>query len=72
MSSEALNIPQFDEKIFNAKIQKIIIPCKGEVDFIFKDGKQIKKTWDYASRSESWTEEMRKLARERQERTQTK
>lgn len=43
MSSEALNIPQFDEKIFNAKIQKIIIPCKGEVDFIFKDGTQIKK-----------------------------
>lgn len=72
LSSEALNIPQFDEKIFNAKIQKIIIPCKGEVDFIFKDGKQIKKTWDYASRSESWTEEMRKLARERQGRTQTK
>lgn len=72
LSAEALNIPKFNEQIFNAKIQKIVIPCRGELIFTLKDGKEIKKTWNYASRSESWTDEMRKLARERQERMKTR
>ena len=59
---------KFDEKVFADKIQNIVVPCKGTLNFVFKDGKEIKKTWDYPSRSESWTEEMRQTAREHQAR----
>ena len=68
LSVEVLNISKFDEKVFSEKIQKIVVPCKGKLNFVFKDGTEITKTWDYPSRSESWTEEMKEKAREYQAR----
>ena len=68
LSAEVLNISKFDERLFDEKIQKIVVPCKGKLNFVFKDGTEITKTWDYPSRSESWTEEMRQKAREYQAR----
>ncbi len=62
LSAEVLNIPKFDEEVFSKKIKKITVPCKGELKFIFNDGTEIIKIWDYPSRSESWTEEMKKMA----------
>ena len=62
LSAEVLKIPKFDEKIFSDKVSKIVVPSKGKLKFILNDGSEILKTWDYPSRSESWTEEMRKIA----------
>ena len=64
ISAEVLGISHFDKNIFEEKIKQIIVPNKGALYFIFKDGSQVKKTWNYPSRSESWTEEMKKMARE--------
>lgn len=33
--------------------------------FVFKDGSIVKKEWNYKSRKESWSEEVREKARER-------
>ena len=64
ISAEALGIPHFDKNIFEEKIKQIIVPNKGELQFIFKDDSQVTKIWNYPSRSESWTPEMKELARE--------
>ena len=64
ISAEVLGISHFDKNVFEEKIKQIIVPNKGELQFIFKDSSQVKRTWDYPSRSESWTPEMRQLARE--------
>ena len=63
LSAEVLKIPKFDEKIFSEKIKQIIVPEKGKLEFIFEDGRKVLRTWGYPSRSESWTEEMREMAR---------
>lgn len=64
ISAEVLGISHFDKDVFEEKIKQIIVPNKGELRFIFKDGSQVTKTWNYPSRSESWTPEMKQLARE--------
>ena len=64
ISAEVLGISHFYKNIFEEKIKQIIVPNKGALYFIFKDGSQVKKTWNYPPRSESWTEEMKKMARE--------
>ena len=66
LSAEILNIPKFDEKIFNDKVQKIIVPSKGKLKFILYDENEVQKTWCYPSRNEFWTEEMKQMARIRQ------
>ena len=64
ISAEVLGISHFDKNVFEEKIKQIIVPNKGELRFIFKDGSQVTKTWNYPSRSASWTPEMKQLARE--------
>ena len=64
ISAEVLGIPHFDKNIFEEKIKQIIVPNKGKLQFIFKDYNQVTKIWNYPSRSESWTPEMKQLARE--------
>lgn len=64
ISAEVLGISHFDKNVFEEKIKQIIVPNKGELRFIFKDDSQVTKTWNYPSRSESWTPEMKQLARE--------
>ena len=64
ISTEVLGISHFDKNVFEEKIKQIIVPNKGELRFIFKDDSQVTKTWNYPSRSESWTPEMKQLARE--------
>ena len=63
ISAEVLKISKFDEKIFKEKIKQITVPEKGKLRFLFNDGERIEKTWEYPSRKESWTEEMKKLAK---------
>lgn len=66
LSAEVLNLQKFDEKTFSNRIQKIIIPSKGDLEFIFNDRSKVLKTWSYPSRSKSWTNEMKKLASNRE------
>ncbi len=56
---ELLEIPEFDAKIFEHQIEKILIPAPNELTFIFRDGREISAQWKDRSRSESWTKEMR-------------
>lgn len=44
--------------------KEIIVPEQNKIIIILNDGSKIEKTWQYKSRSESWTDEMRQKARE--------
>ena len=62
---EILDISEFDEDIFEQKIERILIPAPNELTFVFRDGHEILEQWKDRSRSESWTDEMRKATGER-------
>jgi DNA invertase Pin-like site-specific DNA recombinase len=66
LSCEVLGITKFDEQIFKNRVSKIVVPSKGNLKFILNDGNEVLKTWDYPSRRDSWTEEMKQMARNRQ------
>lgn len=62
---EVLGISEFDANIFENQVEKILVPAPNELTFIFTDGHEISTNWKGRSRSESWTDEMRKKAGER-------
>lgn len=62
---EVLEISELDEDIFEQKIERILIPAPNELTFVFRDGHEISEQWKDRSRSESWTDEMRKATGER-------
>jgi DNA invertase Pin-like site-specific DNA recombinase len=64
--AEILGLPAFDEAVFKQKIQQIRVPAPGKLLFLFHDGFRIEAEWQNPSRRESWTEEMKQAARERQ------
>lgn len=45
------------------QVEKILAQGK-EITFCFKDGRRVTKAWEYRSRRESWTPEMREAARQ--------
>ncbi|MHB1407416.1 MAG: recombinase zinc beta ribbon domain-containing protein [Desulfitobacteriaceae bacterium] len=63
--SEVLERTDFDETIFDGLIEKIIVSENNKLIFTFRDGNSVEKTWENKSRSESWTEEMKQNARDR-------
>lgn len=44
---------------------EIHIPCRNTINIVLNDGTVITKHWENPSRRESWTPQMRELARER-------
>ena len=62
---DILKLTEFDEVVFRDNIHHIVIPKPFEVQFFFHDGTSETRHWEYPSRSESWTEEMKQAARER-------
>lgn len=60
--NELLNISTFDESLFREKINKIVATGDRELTFVFNDGSEVTKIWEYKSRRESWTQEMRDIA----------
>lgn len=66
---EVLELQEFDADIFENLIKKILVPAPNELTFIFRDGHQISAQWKDRSRSESWTNEMRKKVGERRRRS---
>ncbi len=63
--AEALGLAEYDPVRFKDKIASITIPGVGVLVFTFKDGTERTLTWAYPSRRESWTDEMRAVAREK-------
>jgi len=62
---EVLNIATFDEVAMRKKVEKIVVHHDNELEFILKNGEIKMAKWSDRSRSESWTEEMREKARQR-------
>ena len=50
--------------------KEILVPEQNKIIIILNDGSKIEKTWQYKSRSESWTDEMRETARKRSQRNE--
>jgi DNA invertase Pin-like site-specific DNA recombinase len=68
LSNEVLGLDEFNAEVFERDISEISVPEPGKVIFVLRDGRQVEKTWQYFSRRESWTDEMREAARERAKR----
>lgn len=64
-ATEVLDINHFNEDIFKEKIKQIIVPEHGFLTFVFHDGNDVTLKWQYKSRSESWGEDKRQMARKK-------
>lgn len=62
---EALGINEFDEALFNKKINWIDSTIDRVLIFHFKDGTEKSIPWEVVSRSKSWTPEMKEKARQK-------
>jgi len=61
--NEVLELDEFNEEVFNKKIDKIIIPEPYKLVFKMKDSSSIEYKWEHRSRSNSWNVEKREEAR---------
>lgn len=66
LAAEVLGLAEFDKVTFEQQIQEIQAPDHNLLIFVFHDGRFIQKQWQNKSRRESWSEEARQQARERQ------
>ena len=64
-AADALGQDCFDEKEFNRRIDHIQVLGPNRLKFTFYSGDAIECEWKDRSRSESWTDEMKKNAREK-------
>lgn len=68
--TEVLGLDEFDEKIFSAQVEKIIVPEHLVLEFYMKDGMVIRTEWVSTAKKDAWTAERRaakgKLVQERQ------
>lgn len=63
--NEVMEQPEFDEELFDRLIEKIVASEINKMTFVFRDGHSVEKIWENRSRSESWTEEMKRKARDK-------
>jgi hypothetical protein len=64
-TAEVLGIEAFDETVFKERIKELRVSEPGRLIYIFQDGHEIEISWQNKSRKNSWTEEMRRQARDR-------
>nr|DAE58434.1 MAG TPA: integrase [Caudoviricetes sp.] len=65
VTAEVLGAKAFTREQLHSRIQSIRV-CNGNIlIFCFKDGSEVTRTWKDRSRSESWTDEMKKAARQK-------
>ena len=64
-TAAVLGLSTFDEKAVKERIEKILVPQPNHLRFMFYDGNTIERIWQDRSRSESWTQEMRDEARQK-------
>ena len=63
--TEVLGLAEYDSEIFQSKIAAITVPDDGVLIFEFHDHTQTTVMWENLSRRESWTDDMKAVARER-------
>lgn len=66
ITAEVLNLQEFDNDAFKEQIKEIRISSPNTLVYIFKDGHIITRTWEHKSRKNSWSEEKKQEARERE------
>ena len=64
-SNHVLGIEQYDNVIFNSKVNQIIVMPNRLLEFHMKEGNILKHRWKHKSRSKSWTPEMKEQARQK-------
>ena len=60
---EIMNLTRFNKDKFHRQVDSITVLNDNRLLFNFKDGNKEDYVWEYESRSESWTDEMREKAR---------
>ena len=65
-TAEVFGLKELDEQVLKDHIIKIQVPEHNRLIYIFKDGHTEEVVWQNPSRRESWTDEMKQAARERQ------
>lgn len=65
LSCEVLGLNEFDADSFVKIVAEILVTEPNKVIFVLRDGNKVEKVWQHKSRRESWTDEMRQVARER-------
>lgn len=66
LTAEVLGLAEFDETIFKGQIAEMVILSPNKIIYRFRDGHEIETEWQDNSRRNSWTEEMKQAARERE------
>lgn len=66
MAAEALGMDAFSEDAFWGRITEIVVEKDNVLIFRFKDGAESVKRWQDRSRSESWTEDTKEAARQKE------
>ena len=62
-SKQVLNVETFDLKRFKAEVKQIVVLPDNKLLFQIVEGKDKVFKWKYESRSKSWTDEMRAMAK---------
>ena len=62
---EVMDSNTMDSSIFSEQVQEILVPDRNTLCFIMKDGSEKRAEWNYRSRRESWTPEMKEAARQK-------
>ena len=57
-----LGLERFDDAAFRERVQEIQVSSPRSLLFVLKDGSTIERTWQFQSRKDSWTDEMRAQA----------
>jgi DNA invertase Pin-like site-specific DNA recombinase len=66
IAAKTLGEARIDGEVLTARVAEIRVSAHDRLDFVFHDGEIVPVLWQNASRRESWTEEMKQRARERQ------
>ena len=54
MCIEVLGTDEFDEAVFSERIDHIVVNEDDSLTFVFKDGSEIRKEWEYTAKEEAW------------------
>ena len=63
---KVLEVTELNVELIQKQIEAIIAPMHNKLIYVMKDGQRKEIHWQNPSRKESWTEEMKQAARERQ------
>lgn len=66
VAAKAMKLDTFSEPAFAQNIERIDVTGANDLLFIFKDGQRVALTWQDHSRKDSWTDENKRIASERQ------